>query len=69
VKPKQEGFILSFYLLCATLTGSVTTYLLDICQKDMVEYLGNEAFSVSLFGFVGLGLLGTIPFVIKADKE
>ena len=56
-------------MLCATLTGSVTTYLLDICQKDMVEYLGNEAFSVSLFGFVGLGLLGTIPFVIKADKE
>jgi hypothetical protein len=35
----------------------------------MVKYLGNEAFSVSLFAFVGLGLLGTIPFVWKADKE
>jgi hypothetical protein len=35
----------------------------------MVEYLGNEAFSFSLFGFVGLGLLGTIPFIWKADKE
>ena len=35
----------------------------------MVKYLENEAFSVSLFGFVGIGLLGTIPFVLKADKE
>jgi hypothetical protein len=35
----------------------------------MVEYLGNEAFSVSLFTFVGLGLLGTVPFIFKADNE
>jgi hypothetical protein len=56
-------------MLFATLSGSITTYLLDICQKDMVEYLGNEAFSVSLFTFVGLGLLGSVPFVYKANNE
>jgi hypothetical protein len=28
-KPNQQGFILSFYLLCATLTGSITTTILD----------------------------------------
>jgi hypothetical protein len=35
----------------------------------MVKYLGDEAFSFSLFGLGGIGLLIIVTFLCKVDKK
>jgi hypothetical protein len=35
----------------------------------LVHNYGEQAFAITLYSFVGMSLLGTIPFIWKADQE
>lgn len=56
------------YLLFGTFAGTLSTYFLDELQNLSVDLYGDYAYGVTLFAMTAIGLIGTVPFMIKAGS-
>jgi hypothetical protein len=55
-------------LLFGTFAGTLSTYLLDELQVLSVKEFGDSAYGTTIFAMTALGLIGTVPFMIKAGN-
>ena len=55
-------------MLFGTLAGTLSTYFLDELQFITVNEFGDSAYGYTLFAMITLGLIGTVPFMIKAGS-